>query len=190
MSSSAYTCKRVSSFLPPSGSYFLPGSSAGGKSRLWEWSGWTGGGREAEGGGAHQKLVDGHLVSLVDRVRTQAKSMGKRRPSPGPDARGHSRQQADDSGPWSCRNTSVRSHPRAGSTESFLVGHQCTCRLCLPRLAPSVRRYVVHSLDDDSQNNSYVLVILESKDDQSLTSGHMDSHGQVTSLLFTWSQVP
>lgn len=101
----------------------------------------------------------------------------------------HSRQQADDSDPWSCRNTSVRSHPRAGSTESFLVGYQCTCRLCLPRLAPSVHRYVVHSLDDDSQNNSYVLVILESKDDQSLTPGHMDSHGQVTSLLFTWSQV-
>lgn len=60
-----HTCETVSLFLLPLGPY-SPSAAAGGES----WSRWIGCGisrKKAEGG------VDRHLVSLVDRVRTQAK---------------------------------------------------------------------------------------------------------------------
>lgn len=62
-----HTCKTVSPLLLLLGSY-SPGATDGGES----WSRWIGWGisrKKAEVG------VDGHLVSLVDRVRTHANGM-------------------------------------------------------------------------------------------------------------------
>lgn len=90
--------------------------------------------------------IDGHLVSLLDRVGNQAISM---------ETRGHHQVWMPEAAAGrevitfvlGIVRTPIWNHQMVGPTESLLIGQQCTC-LSLPWLIYSMPGYFTHSFRD------------------------------------------